>query len=671
MLFDASPRWLQFYNLYGVDASPTDVNDAGWVNFKCILPTHNKVDRGAHGSINIFTGNYRCWNSTCMEHASQQVNKRLDASILTPVEFLILVHNFTSEEALRTVSEFNYSTSATIEQINSFEERILAKSYPGELPGIVKLVQAAQQQLAPELDIVRHYITSRGIRFETLQKFDAGYQAHCETSEECIILPYYLQNKVVGIRGRTIDGRKGATKNSWLPLFHLKAIQQFPHARVCAIVEGETDCMLLQQILSDAGIDMPVFGTPGVRFSWEWSRYLQDYNSIYYIPQADRAAQSLVNDLLKAMPGKVQLLNLPWQSEQWGKDLADFVLQNGVEPVEKLFQGINTQYEVKRILTPADMVQYATQEIDWVIPELIERGTKTLIVGPPKAMKTFVVLQMMASLAQQTPFLGIDEWTPTTPGKSLLVEEEGSVVRLSQRVLTILQGDLTDNISILHRQGVQVDNNESLAKMRQDILDLTPDLLVVDPYAEIHSQDENTVQGAQTVIKAFNDLMRMNPKMALVVLHHTPKLGNGARGSSALFAAFDMMIEVRPVAGVPGAIVLHVVGRDVTGDAEDMTFQFNPSTYTHAPTTLGTLSKSAGVASAESTQSTVRQLHKLLRDNPNGVTMLMISNEVGLTSNASKAFLQPLIDLGKVVQAGTGKRGNPFVYKLVDRIEDE
>lgn len=664
--FNRLGTWKEFYDriLNGIP----DPNDKGWANVKCTLPTHPKADGGKHGSINVYTGNYRCWSDRCRQDYNGQLGKKSTSLVITPREVLILL-GIDEKAALRSAVE--YSRTVTKEDVELFE-----KSYMGELPGARDFVEKAQALINPDLEIVVEYCKSRGISYETLKSFGAGYINESDEQDECIVLPYYLDGKVVGIRGRTIDGRKGATKNSWLTLFNMQILDTKPSALAAVIVEGETDCLLLSQILKDNDLDIPVFGTPGVRFESEWYRHLQGYELIYYIQQADRASAALLQDIRLSVPkSKLRLPRLPWRVKQWGKDLADFVAQNDesilIQTIALPTPGTYTR--APRLVTAGQLIEMSKKEPEWVIPGLIERGTKTLLVGPPKAYKTWVALQLMWSVVSCKPFMGVGEWTPRTVGmKTLLIEEEGSVHRIAERVSCIVGTSIddpgTDRMIVMHRQGVRLDDPDSLELLKEDVRIISPDILLIDPFQDIHNQDENSVQGTKLVLNNVDSILWQKPEVAVVILHHTPKQGSGARGSSALFASVDTLIEVQqrgassdgfPIMG------LKIQGRDLpAGYGEGMVFEFVPSEGRHI------VSHDAGEKSTiEVGKVNYERIADFIAKAGEPVAAATVTGVLGISLSSCKAHLTKMVDTGVVRKIGTGKRGSPVMYEL--NLEEE
>lgn len=576
--------WKEFFRSYGV-VGAGEPNEKGWVNFPCILPTHKKRDKDNHGSANYRTGHYKCWSDHCRE--AYQEEFETERETLTAKQFLILKQRLGEEEAETIVEAFRTQGLEEPEKVHLGE---FSKVFAPEAEWGI-FVLTAQKALQPDLEIVQEYLSSRGLRFETVAKCGMGYVPEIKledgsVQEECLIHPYYQQGRVVGIRGRTFDGRKGGVKNGYATLFQLQVLET-SKAKTAIICEGETDTYITRQLLDDYDFkDIPVLGTPGNDFKKEWSRHIQYYNRVIALPQTDVASDRFVRNIRKAFP-LAEVVTLPFPPQSHGKDVSDFLrLSLDSEPTLMGLLGLSHEdYEPPPyILSGRDLVELSQQEIPWLVPNLIERGTKVLVPGAPKTYKTFLLLQLADAIVSGTPFLDMPVWGPIEKGRALLVEEEGSPHRLGQRWSKIASDPTTDNFHVIHRQGTRLDDDACLQLIRRELAKFKPNIILLDPYASMHTQDENTVQGTMIVMSAIDSFLRVLPGVTIVIVHHTPKNSDGARGSGALWGAMDLQIEVkRPNIRLP-EITLFPRGRDLPDDfSQELSFKFDPLTYRLKP----------------------------------------------------------------------------------------
>lgn len=568
--FKIGQIWREFYLRYNcqIDNEP---NDSGWVNFPCVLPTHNGSDKHDHGGVNLYDGRYKCWSGTCREaYAADSEKESLSAS-----EFLMLVQGLDRQQANEIVESYRLESVPASEV--HLDTTTTAYSPQPEWIGAVK---TAQQALNPDLEIVREYLASRGLRYETLEHAGVGY---LPGPPEALIHPYIQGGTVVGIRARSFDGRKGGVSGSHATLYQLQSING-TGLRTCILCEGETDTLITRQLLNDYGyLNIPVLGTPGNSFSATWARHLQQFSRVILLAQTDNASRQLARQAKSALQDKLEVIQPPFPAQAYGKDVSDFLRLDAKKPqelIDILGLSLNDIAPLPYVLTPQELYNLGAKSIPWLIPEIIERGTKILLVGEPKSHKTWIALQLVHSITTGSAFMGMLDWTPIETGRALLIEEEGSSYRLGNRLAKIFGNQVADYY-VIHRQGVSIDVEESMAKLRHEALRLKPDLIIFDPYASFHTQDENQSRGTKLIMDGINSLLRALPNAAVVIVHHSPKGKDEARGSGALWGAADTQILAKRT---DDGTRLAIKGRDLPDEfSSGIEFLFDITTGKHRP----------------------------------------------------------------------------------------
>jgi hypothetical protein len=312
------------------------------------------------------------------------------------------------------------------------------------------------------------------------------------------------------------------------------------------------------------------------------------------------------------------------------------------------------------VLTGTDLVRLASQEIPWLVENLIERGTKVIMTGPPKSYKTWLVLQMADSLANGTPCLGRDEWQIPVQGKVLLIEEEGSPNRLGKRWAGLSSNPYTENFRVIHRQNTRLDQETSLQLLRREIARFKPDLIIFDPYASIHGQDENTVQGTMLIMNVVDSFIRMRPTASVLIVHHTGKGGPGPRGSSSLWGAMDLQIEIfRPEITKP-EIVVWPRGRDLSDDQSmGIGFEFDRENMRLRCTELRVRDISKGVIGREKVCEVMSQYAEDWQQLPE------IAQKANVAPDTTRWHLGELVKEGRIEVRRTLSPGRPYEYKLI------
>lgn len=658
--FGNHTTWRTFYSEYGLEISE-EPNESGWIECNCPIHPHNDKKK-KYAAINVYSGNFKCWGADCQSNYREKLGYNLESQVLTPREFLIVVHDVDKDEAHRRVQEFIENIDPTILDVCTWD-----KVYRPNKEWQEEALLAASK-LDESLDIVQEYIKSRGLRFETLQQFKIGY---VEDAEEFLTLPYFYNGAVVGFKCRTIDGRKTNPKGSYSCLYNMdNAINSA--SKIVIVVEGETDCLYLTQTLQDNNLSIPVIATPGALFKKEWERDLRQFKKIICIPQADDAAEGLVKGLKKALPKKLEILSLPWKPLTWGKDVCDFCRQHDVQILLDLI-GNETIKEEKRVYTGDEFILLSDIDVPYLVPHLIERNTKVFIVGEPKTYKTWIALQLMDSLVNKTPFLGIDQWTPILDNlRVMLIEEEGARHRMGARLKKVTNGNGVDRIRVIHRQSVLVDEANQFLKLVEDIREFMPDLLIFDPFVMLHTQDENSASGTNIVMTAFNKLLTIFPQMAIVVIHHAPKANTrGIRGSSNIFGSIDELISV--TRNSTGLIELELRGRDlVDGDYDSVMLRFNTEIGKHEPLNIDVITTQAEEDSMGRPLSHRNRLIKAIVDRIKKKPDIelhhskLVASLSGIASGPTvTSAIQYLLDKEILIQnAGSGGKGRPKIYHV-------
>lgn len=562
-------RWLGFYAHYIPNLASIKPNDLGWSNFPCVLPTHPRgSSKERKGGVHLPTGLYKCWSGSCQaEYSARFYGNRLAPkadAVLAPQQFLELVDpEISPDQALESVERFRLEGGP---EAHFDGEESTTPLWSVDLD---RFIEEARGNLTEDLQHVLEYERTRGIRFSTLQTMGVGYVPEDGSREGCLVFPYTYRGRVVGVKARALDGRKGAMPKSYITLFGLDLVGE---SETILIVEGETDTLYMRQVLDDHGFtSVAAVGTSGTTFKREWVREFSSAKRIIAVPQADQASRKWVMAIRRAFASspesedpRVVFIELPWPRGVYGKDVSDFC-RLVPEGEERLLQYLSVEegedLRPPYMMSMDELAEYGKVEPEELVPRLIPRRSKILVVGPPKTFKTWLCLHLIRSVVDGTPWLENGKWVGPGNQTALYVLEEGSSHSLSRRVEMV--GIRGKGVHFIHRQIVQLDETGSYQKLYEAVLQVRPDLLILDPLASLHTGDENSVQDMMTLMKQLDRLLYALPRMTIVLIHHTSKGGRGARGSGAIWANADVMIEVsRPVEKNPFELEMRISGRD-------------------------------------------------------------------------------------------------------------
>lgn len=233
----------------------------------------------------------------------------------------------------------------------------------------------------------------------------------------------------------------------------------------------------------------------------------------------------------------------------------------------------------------AELAEKSLGATRWLVRDLWTAQGVGFLAGNPKAMKTWMGLDLAISVASGTPCLGRFAVEDRGPVLAFLAEDRHREIR--QRVAAICRHrELALDSLALHFISVpllQLHLAEDSARLRATVEKLRPKLLLLDPLVRIWGADENSTQE----IAAFLGFLRMlqrRYRLAVLLVHHFtkrahPRLGQALRGSGDLWAWSDdnaylvrhadhlvLHLEHRS-APAPEPIALRLIDREGNGAA--------------------------------------------------------------------------------------------------------
>ncbi|MEK7194256.1 MAG: bifunctional DNA primase/polymerase [Patescibacteria group bacterium] len=196
--------------------------------------------------------------------------------------------------------------------------------------------------------------------------------------------------------------------------------------------------------------------------------------------------------------------------------------------------------------TLTDLYQEKFPVEEWVVKDLIPLGTITALTGESNSYKTFFTQSMAASVNAGTPFLG---HFPTRKGKVLVIDEENHRRHVKNRYET-LGISATADILFLSQEGIRIDNEEHIKRLRELLDKEKPSLVILDSLVRLHSGEENS---ATEIARAFSGMRKLvDNDRAIIVIHHHRKPrtagkksnSQSIRGSSDILAAVDTHLAI-------------------------------------------------------------------------------------------------------------------------------
>jgi hypothetical protein len=182
----------------------------------------------------------------------------------------------------------------------------------------------------------------------------------------------------------------------------------------------------------------------------------------------------------------------------------------------------------------------------WLVKELISERSTVMMFGPSGSYKSFIALLISLGIAAGTKTFGGE----TKKGLVFYGALEGKAhLKKARRAWKILHGvDSVENFFVGNAPmiGVPGEMQEFGDEIAKRCAGRKPTLIVIDTLSKaMAGLNENDAADAGKFIQ-FCDSLVEHFGCTVLAIHHTGKDGErGARGSSAFFAGFDTVLEVK------------------------------------------------------------------------------------------------------------------------------
>lgn len=180
-------------------------------------------------------------------------------------------------------------------------------------------------------------------------------------------------------------------------------------------------------------------------------------------------------------------------------------------------------------------------ELEYLIENIVIRGSVNLFYGEPGSKKTYSLLHMGICVAMGIKWLDF----ATRKTNVLIVDEESGKVRMNRRLAEIMRGEATDSdlpCQYVSLAGFKLDDPKDAVLFESLIIETSSELVILDSLSDLMDGDENSKQDTQPVFQVLRRIAE-NTNAAIIVIHHSNKTG-GYRGSSAIKGAVDLMVQV-------------------------------------------------------------------------------------------------------------------------------
>ncbi len=232
-------------------------------------------------------------------------------------------------------------------------------------------------------------------------------------------------------------------------------------------------------------------------------------------------------------------------------------------------------------------------KVEWLCAPMVAEKSIGFLAGLPETMKTWISMDLAVECARGGSWLGL---FPTRRGRVLFIDQERARPETQRRFKAILaakglkQADLRDSLFLKCGTTIKIDLEASYQAFRAELLELRPDIVIIDSFATFHSTPENDRMAIQNVLNRVKAL-RDEIGCAIWFLNHESKLVFSQIDENKAPNAYTMLGSVGIVAAAESVLVVRKIEAGL-------------SYIHHVKSTLATSSKSFTVA---------------LQDTPDGV----------------------------------------------------
>lgn len=160
-----------------------------------------------------------------------------------------------------------------------------------------------------------------------------------------------------------------------------------------------------------------------------------------------------------------------------------------------------------------------------------------VLSGDVKTFKSYLALNMAYQMSMGEPVLGY--WRVDKPLSVLYIEMEVGEYELDERarvIDTFHQSSMIarENMKIISKDmEIQLDTATGIRILEQEIKEAAPDILILDPIVEFHSQEENSAIEMKKMMWPLRTILHsQKPPCSLIVVHHSTKPSEWRDGST-------------------------------------------------------------------------------------------------------------------------------------------
>jgi 5S rRNA maturation endonuclease (ribonuclease M5) len=350
--------------------------------------------------------------------------------------------------------------------------------------------------------------------------------------------------------GRHVYNLQGVTKL-------LYNLPELVTANVAIIVEGEKDADNVTRALAALG-DAALKGsriavTTNFDGAGKWLEHYSPYfagKKVVILPDHDDAGSKHADRVARAVhpyAAGVRVVNLPGLDEHG--DVSDYLQQHSAQDliaeITKAKAWFPPKAEQTFDISAPQFANTVTENIDWMIDGVLERGSNGMIAAAPKSGKSWTMLDMAIALALGEPWLG---FRIPRPVRVMFISREDNPNLTAWRFKNLWRGRKARNPQLIETnlhfntraQSPQLllDNEEQLEEMMTALHAFKPEFVIFDVFNVLHCADENDNSQMREVLRRLTRV-QTEVKCGIGLVHHFNKNETGSitqrvRGASVI-----------------------------------------------------------------------------------------------------------------------------------------
>ena len=241
-------------------------------------------------------------------------------------------------------------------------------------------------------------------------------------------------------------------------------------------------------------------------------------------------------------------------------DVYDYLQNHGLKDLAELLKKTPhwkpEKVEEKPFFVPPSQILKGAVELEWLVPQVIHKGGKGLIVASPKAGKSMIALDLGVALACCQSWLGMQ--CASKRIKTGIVSREDGPGMTMRRVNQFAAGR---NIPISEldkhlrfntheqKQSFSIDSDPDVEQVIAWLKKEEIEFCIFDVLNILHSSDENSNTEMTKVMKRF-DRIRLESGADIAIIHHDKKDSSAGskkpRGASAIDSWWEWKVSISP-----------------------------------------------------------------------------------------------------------------------------